>query len=76
LFIHLHKEKLELVALIVMHHLKEASKQIFGLTPRFKGGLISDHTEVFTNASHTIFPEDMLLQCFPHIIHKFNIDGV
>jgi hypothetical protein len=67
--------EIELVALIAMHHLKEASKQIFGLTPRFKSGLISDHTEVFMNAFHTIFPEDMLLQCFPHIIRKFRIDG-
>jgi hypothetical protein len=67
--------EIELVALIAMHHLREASIHIFGLTPRFKGGLISDHTEVFTNAFHTIFPEDMLLQCFPHIIRKFRIDG-
>jgi len=67
--------EIELVALIALHHLKEASQQIFGLTPRFKGGLVSDHTEVFTNAFHTIFPDDMLLQCFPHIIRKFRIDG-
>jgi hypothetical protein len=67
--------EIELVALIAMHHMKEASKDLFGLTPRFKGGLISDHTEVFTNAFHNIFPDDMLLQCFPHIIRKFRIDG-
>jgi len=64
-----------LVSLIALHHLKEASQQIFGLTPRFKGGLVSDHTEVFTNAFHTIFPDDILLQCFPHIIQKFCING-
>jgi hypothetical protein len=67
--------EIELVALIALHHLKEASQRIFGLTPRFKGGLVSDHTEVFTNAFHSIFPEDQLLQCFPHIIRKFRIDG-
>jgi hypothetical protein len=41
--------------------MKEASKQAFGLTPRFKGSLVSDHTKVFANAFHTFFPEDMLL---------------
>jgi hypothetical protein len=59
--------EIELVALIVLHHMKEASKDIVGLTPRFKGGLISDHTKVFTNAFHNIFPTDMLhaLAMFP-----------
>jgi hypothetical protein len=67
--------EIELVALIALHHFKEASQKIFGLTPRFKGGLVSDHTEVFTNAFPNIFPDDLLLQCFPHIIRKFRIDG-
>ena len=30
--------EIELVALIAMHHMKEASREIFGLTPRFRGG--------------------------------------
>ena len=34
------------------------------ITPRFS-----------PNAFHNIFPDDMLLQCFPHIIRKFRIDG-
>jgi hypothetical protein len=41
----------------------------------FKGGIISDHTEVFVNAFQEIFPDDQVLQCFPHIIIKFRIDG-
>jgi hypothetical protein len=67
--------EIELVALIALEFLKCAAMEVFGLTPRFRGGLISDHTEVFTNAFHEAFPSDMLLQCFPHIIRKFRIDG-
>ena len=48
---------------------------LFGLTPCFKGGIIIDHTEVFVNAFQEIFPDDQVLQCFPHIIRKFRIDG-
>jgi hypothetical protein len=70
------QDEIELVALIVMHHIKEACIELFGLTPRLKGGLIRDHTEVFTNVFHHIFPQDMLLQCFPHIICKFHFVGV
>jgi hypothetical protein len=46
---------------------------LFGLNPRFKGGIISDHTEVFVNAFQEIFPNDQVLECFPHIIWKFRI---
>jgi hypothetical protein len=67
--------EIELVALIALECMKQAALEVFGLIPRFKGGLISDHTEVFTNAFHEAFPLDMLLQCFPHIIRKFRIDG-
>jgi hypothetical protein len=49
---------------------------LFGLTPQFKGGIINDHTpEVFVNAFQENFPNDQVLQCFPHIIGKFWIDG-
>lgn len=37
--------EIEMAALIAMHHMKETCMQLFGLTPRFKGGLNSDHTE-------------------------------
>jgi hypothetical protein len=67
--------EIELVALIALEYMKCRAMEVFGLTPRFKGGLISDHTEVFTSAFHEAFPSDMLLQCFPHIIRKFRIDG-
>jgi hypothetical protein len=67
--------ELELVSLLLLHYLKRASLELFGLIPEFKGGIISDHTEVFVNAFQEIFPHDLFLQCFPHIIRKFRIDG-
>jgi hypothetical protein len=48
---------------------------LFGLTPQFKGGIISDHAEVFVNTFQEIFTNDQVLQCVPHIIQKFPIDG-
>jgi hypothetical protein len=67
--------ELELVALLLLHYLKRVARDLFGLAPRFKGGIISDHTEVFVNAFQEVFPHDQVLQCFPHIIRKFRIDG-
>ncbi len=55
--------------------MKCAARDLFGINPRFKGGIISDHTEVFVNAFQEIFPKDQVLQCFPHIIRKFRIDA-
>ena len=67
--------ELELVSLLLLHYLNRINMDLFGLTPRFKGGIISDHTEVFVNAFREIFPDDQVLQCFPHIIRKFRIDA-
>ncbi len=67
--------ELELVAMLLLHYIKCVARDLFGLTPRFKGGNISDHTEVFVNAFQEMFPNDPVLQCFPHIIRKFRIDG-
>jgi hypothetical protein len=36
--------KLELVSLLLLHYLKCLALDFFGLTPHFKGGIISDHT--------------------------------
>ena len=67
--------ELELVSILLLHYVKCAARELFGLNPRFKGGIISDHTEVFVNAFQEIFPQDQVLQCFPHIIRKFRIDA-
>jgi hypothetical protein len=58
-----------LVSILLLHYLKCATRDLFGLKPEFKGGIIRDHTEVFVNAFQDIFPNDQVLQCFPHIIH-------
>jgi hypothetical protein len=67
--------ELELVSILLLHYIKCVARDLFGLYPRFKGGIISDHTEVFVNAFQEVFPKDDVLQCFPHIICKFRIDG-
>jgi hypothetical protein len=67
--------ELELVCNLLLHYVKCAACDLFGLNPRFKGGIISDHTEVFVNAFQEVFPNDQVLQCFPHIIWKFQIDA-
>jgi hypothetical protein len=67
--------ELELVSILLLHYIKCVARDLFGLTPWFKVGIISDHTEVFVNAFLEIFPDDQVLQCFPHIIRKFWIDG-
>jgi hypothetical protein len=67
--------ELELVSLLLLHYLKRIALDLFGLIPQFKGGIISDHTEVFVNAFQEVFPNDQVMQCFPHIIRKFWIDG-
>jgi hypothetical protein len=67
--------ELELLSILLLHYVKCAACDLFGLNPRFKGGIISDHTEVFVNAFQEIFPKDQVLQCFPHIIRKFRIDA-
>jgi hypothetical protein len=66
--------ELELVSILLLRYVKCAARDLFGLNPRFKGGIISDHTEVFVNAFRELFPKDQVLQCFPHIIWKFRID--
>jgi hypothetical protein len=67
--------ELELVSILLLHYIKCVARDLFGLIPQFKGGLISDHTEVFVNAFQEVFPGAQVLQCFPHIIRKFRIDG-
>ena len=67
--------ELEQVAILLLHYIKCAAGALFGLIPSFKGGNISDHTEVFVNAFQVVFPDSPVLQCFPHIIRKFRIDG-
>ncbi len=56
--------ELELVSLLLLHYLKRIALDLFGLTPQFKGGIISDHTEVFVNAFQEAFPNDQVWQCF------------
>jgi hypothetical protein len=67
--------ELELASLLLLRYLKRIALDLFGLTPQFKGGIISDHTEVFVNAFQEAFLNDQVMQCFPHIIRKFRIDG-
>jgi hypothetical protein len=67
--------ELGLVSILLNHYVKCAACDLFGLKPNFKGGIISDHTEVFVNAFQEFFPNDQVLQCFPHIICKFQIDA-
>jgi hypothetical protein len=67
--------ELEIVSILLLHYIKCVARDLFGLNPQFKGGIISDHTEVFVNAFQEMFPNDQVLQCFPHIIRKFWIDG-
>jgi hypothetical protein len=67
--------ELELVSILLLHHVTCAACDLFGLNPRFKGGIISDQMEVFANAFQEIFPNDQVLQCFPHIIRNFRIDA-
>jgi hypothetical protein len=50
--------ELELVSLLLLYYLKGIALDLFGLTPQFKGGIISDHTEVFVNAFQEVFPND------------------
>jgi hypothetical protein len=67
--------ELELVSILLLHYVKCAARDLFGLNPRFKSGIISDHTEVFVNAFQESFPEDQVLQWFPHLIWKFRIEA-
>jgi hypothetical protein len=67
--------ELELVSLLLLHYLKRIALDLFGLTLQFKGGIISEHTEVFMNAFQEAFPNDQVMECFPHKICKFQIDG-
>jgi hypothetical protein len=68
-------EELEIVSILLLHYIKCVAQDLFGLTPQFKGGIISDPTEVFVNAFQEMFPDDQVLQYFPHNIQKFPIDG-
>jgi hypothetical protein len=68
--------ELELVSILLLHFVKCAARDLFGLNPRFKGArIISGHTEVFVNAFQEIVPNDQALQCFPQIIRKFQSDA-
>jgi hypothetical protein len=60
---------------LLLHYIQCIARDLFGLTPQFKGGIISDRTEVFVNAFQEVLPNDQVLQCFPHNIGKFRIDG-
>ena len=45
---------------------------LFGIRNiHFKGGLVSDHSHVFTNIFEISFPSSLRMQCFTHIIRKF-----
>eukprot|EP00536_Pseudo-nitzschia_multiseries_P010232 jgi/Psemu1/25369/gm1.25369_g len=48
------------------------SNLIFGTTKiHFKGGVVSDHSNLFTNTFSIAFPLSLCIQCFSHIIQKF-----
>jgi hypothetical protein len=63
--------ELRLLSHLLLHYLKHVARDLFGLTPQFKGGIISNYTKVFVNAFQEAFPNDQVMQCFPHIIRKF-----
>eukprot|EP00536_Pseudo-nitzschia_multiseries_P015201 jgi/Psemu1/41594/gm1.41594_g len=47
---------------------------LFGVRDfNFKGGIVTDHTEVFVTLCTVAFPFSVNLQCFPHIHRKFLI---
>ena len=66
----------EEISSIGLHCFRKISWELFRLVPRFLGGFISDHTEVFTNSFAYIFPDDAAQrrQCYTHIIRKFIVD--
>jgi hypothetical protein len=65
----------EEVALLAELSVKAVVRRLFGIEIRvFGGGMVSDHTNVFTNSFTRAFPGNQLLQCYPHILRKFRID--
>jgi hypothetical protein len=68
----------EIVAYILYENVKKAVKALFGFEeiPPFQGGIVSDHTNVFTNAGRECFPLTLLMMCFTHIIRKFITDDI
>jgi hypothetical protein len=67
--------ELEVCVLVALHHIKTAVAQVFGIHPVFRGGMISDRSEVYVNAFKSVFPGNAVLQCYAHIIRKFIVDG-
>jgi hypothetical protein len=47
--------ELELDSILLLHYVRCAARDLFSLQPKFKGGIISYHTEVFVNAFQEIF---------------------
>jgi hypothetical protein len=65
----------EEVALLTLLALKKIVRRLFCLEMKsFLGGMVSDHTHVFTNSFKQACPGSLLMQCYPHIIRKFRID--
>jgi hypothetical protein len=52
--------KFEVASLLLLHYLKHIASDFFSLAPKFMGGIISDHTEVFVILSINI--EEVLLK--------------
>jgi hypothetical protein len=67
--------ELEVCVLVALHHVKMAVWELFGIEPHFRGGMISDRSEVYVNAFKSVFPGNPVLQCYAHIIRKFIVDG-
>jgi hypothetical protein len=67
--------EIELCVLLALDQLRIATRLLFNIYPVFKGGMISDCSEVFVNSFKLVFPKNPLLQCYPHIARKFRIDG-
>ncbi|KAG7366758.1 hypothetical protein IV203_029428 [Nitzschia inconspicua] len=62
----------EIVILILLLNIKRIAADLFGITNlQFKGGIVSDHSAPFVNSFKEVFEDSTPLQCYVHIIRKF-----
>ena len=67
-------EREEVFALTMLAFLKYV-RLLFGISNiSFLGGLVSDHSSVFTTPFRLAFSDSLPVQCFAHIIRKFTSD--
>ncbi|KAG7356498.1 MULE transposase domain containing protein [Nitzschia inconspicua] len=62
----------EVVILILLLNIKRVARDLFGVSNlQFVGGIVSDHSAAFVNSFKEVFEDTTPLQCYIHIIRKF-----